>query len=123
MASLINWFSLPVADLDRANAFYNTILATELIRTQGPDGSDTAFFTDPESGMYAGALSTGAHLQPGKEGAQIFFNVDGTMDAVLQRITRADGTVLMSKTGIGEFGYIASFLDSEGNMIGLHSAS
>ncbi len=123
MASLINWFSLPVADLNRANEFYNTILATELIRTQGPDGSDTAFFTDPDSGMYAGALSTGPQLHPGKQGAQIFFNVDGRMDAVLERIAAAGGTVLMPKTGIGDFGYIASFQDSEGNLLGLHSAS
>lgn len=123
MASIINWFSLPVADLDRANAFYNTILASELIRTQGPDGSDTAFFADPDSGMYAGALSTSPHLTPGKQGAQIFFNVDGRMDAVLERIAAAGGVVVMPKTGIGEFGYIASFLDCEGNLLGLHSAS
>ncbi|MEL7148518.1 MAG: VOC family protein, partial [Bacteroidota bacterium] len=33
----------------------------------------------------------------------------------------AGGQVLQSKMSIGEFGYIAILMDTEGNTIGLHS--
>ena len=120
MSSVINWFNLPVADMNRAIEFYSNILEIELTRMPSPDGAENAFFPDPAT-MYAGALSSSPNLQPGQQGAQIFFNVDGKMEATIQRISAAGGQILMPRTDIGEFGYIASFLDSEGNMLGLHS--
>jgi len=40
---------------------------------------------------------------------------------VLDRIESAGGKVTMPKTSIGENGNMAFFLDTEGNIIGLHS--
>lgn len=39
----------------------------------------------------------------------------------LGRVEHSGGKVLMPKTSIGENGFIAHFMDTEGNRIGLHS--
>jgi predicted enzyme related to lactoylglutathione lyase len=36
-------------------------------------------------------------------------------------VEEAGGKLLFSKTDIGEFGFFAQIIDSEGNRIGLHS--
>ena len=42
---------------------------------------------------------------------------------VVDRVGNAGGNVIMPKSGIGENGFIALFLDTEGNKIGLYSES
>jgi predicted enzyme related to lactoylglutathione lyase len=39
----------------------------------------------------------------------------------LSRVEAAGGSVVMPKTSIGENGYMAIFLDTEGNRVALHS--
>jgi predicted enzyme related to lactoylglutathione lyase len=39
----------------------------------------------------------------------------------LGRIEQAGGRTLVPKTSIGEHGFIAHFIDSEGNRVALHS--
>lgn len=39
------------------------------------------------------------------------------------KVEKAGGKVIMPKMAIGEFGFIAQFIDTEGNRIGLHSAA
>jgi predicted enzyme related to lactoylglutathione lyase len=39
----------------------------------------------------------------------------------LGKVEAAGGKVLMDKISIGENGFIAFFLDTEGNRVGLHS--
>ena len=44
------------------------------------------------------------------------------MDAIVGRIEGAGGKVVMPKTQITpEIGYMAFFMDTEGNKVGLHS--
>ena len=40
---------------------------------------------------------------------------------MLDRVEGAGGKVVMPKTSIGENGFMALFLDTEGNKVGLHS--
>ncbi len=40
---------------------------------------------------------------------------------ILERIKQNDGKVLLPKTSIGEYGFVANFEDSEGNKVSLHS--
>ncbi len=59
MPNAINWFEIPVTDLDRAQAFYETVLARKL-RRENFGGETLAVFPydDPATG---GALQAGAN--------------------------------------------------------------
>ena len=54
------------------------------------------------------------------KGIVVYLNVTDQMQAVLDRIEPAGGKIAMPPTDIG-FGFIAFFLDTEGNKVGLHS--
>ena len=116
----VGWFEIPVTDMSRARAFYEQVLNVKLQPINiGP--LEMAFFPmRPGTTGAAGALMKGEAFQPSQQGVQIYFtapDVDGT----LQRVQEQAGKVVLPKTRIGPFGFIASFEDSEGNRIGLRS--
>ena len=43
------------------------------------------------------------------------------MNGMLKRVHASGGKTLMPKMGIGAYGFIAHFEDSEGNRVALHS--
>jgi predicted enzyme related to lactoylglutathione lyase len=51
----------------------------------------------------------------------MYLNCNGTLDACLARVKDAGGQVVMPKTDIGDPGFIALVMDTEGNTVGLHS--
>jgi hypothetical protein len=115
----INWFEIPCEDLDRATAFYETLLGAPMQRV----GSDTpmAFFSAEITGT-GGTLVKRSFQKPGRGGTMVYLNCDGELDDVLARVRVAGGLVLMPKTPVpGGHGHFACLRDSEGNHIGLHS--
>ena len=118
----LNWFEIPASDLDRAKAFYEAILDLEL-PTHTMGDMQMAFFPyEPGSGKASGGLAQSPMHTPGQDGVMVYLNANPDMAPVLARIEEAGGQVLMPKTLINEQnGYMAFFLDSEGNRIGLHS--
>jgi predicted enzyme related to lactoylglutathione lyase len=50
----------------------------------------------------------------------VYFSVPD-IEAVLERIKQNGGKVLLTKTSIGEYGFVANFEDTEGNKVALHS--
>ncbi len=62
-----------------------------------------------------------ARRKPSSDGALLYLNVNGRLDAVVDRIAQAGGEILVPKMDIGEPGFIALFRDTEGNVVGLHS--
>lgn len=114
----IDWFEIPVLEEARAASFYSQALQCELSEMEGPGGPMKIFQND---GMPVGALIAGEHNAPAQTGALIYFNSDD-IDAALGRIEAAGGKTLVPKTSIGPYGFIAQFLDSEGNRMALHSA-
>lgn len=127
MADVINWFDIPVADLDRASAFYSTVLETELTPPMGlgvegsSDEGVQAIF--PAQDGVGGALVKSDHAHPSQEGSVVYLNGGDDLSVPLGRVEAAGGKVLVDKTSIGEYGFIAYFLDTEGNRIGLHSTT
>jgi uncharacterized protein len=111
-------FEIPVADLDRAQRFYEAVFETKLVR-QDVDGYAMAFFprADGKPGA-SGALAKGDVYVPSKTGAILYFDVP-QIDPVLTRATAAGGKVLYPKKDIGEAGFVAEIEDSEGNRIAL----
>jgi imidazolonepropionase-like amidohydrolase/predicted enzyme related to lactoylglutathione lyase len=117
----VTWFDIPVNDIDRAKAFYETVLNVKLFSL---NLGDIKFASFPEKSNGAGAsgwLIQNKSLQPSGQGTVIYFAVDD-MDAAINRIQVAGGTILQPKMKMGQLGYICLFQDTEGNTVGLRSS-
>ena len=116
----MNWFELAVSDLGRARAFYEVVLGAPL-RPETFGGMAMAIFPYGEGGV-GGALVEDARFTPSADGALVYLDTRGALDACLARVGPAGGRVLMPRTDIGPPGFIAVVLDTEGNKVGLHMA-
>lgn len=118
----VNWFEIPVSNLDRAKAFYEAVLGVELsLNEMGP--MKMAWFPMQMGATgAAGTLAEAEGYTPSKSGSLVYFHVESIEDA-LAKIERQGGKTLLPKTSIGEWGQIAHFEDSEGNRVALHSNS
>ena len=112
------WAEIPVADLDRAIAFYNTVFDTALTKDESGPNPMAMFPTSAPGGV-------SGHLYPGKPatdgaGPTVHFACPGKLEETLERVNGAGGKVLSEAIEIpaGRFAYC---LDSEGNSIGLFS--
>jgi uncharacterized protein len=115
----INWFEIPCEDLDRATTFYETVLGAKMQREHRSE--PMAMFNSEPTGT-GGMLVKRGVRRPGRNGALVYLNCDGILDAVLSRVSKAGGLILMPKTEVpGGHGHFACMRDSEGNHIGLHS--
>lgn len=113
------WFELPVKDIERARRFYETILGLTLAPPMEFAGSTLSFFPMERDVIGAGgALVLGEQAQPSQQGTLIYFSVK--IDEVLPRVGPAGGTIALPRTSIGQYGFIALVIDTEGNRIGLH---
>lgn len=116
----VNWFEIPVTDLERAIKFYSETFKVELSQMEMP-GMKMAMFPDIQDKPFAtGSLVMGENLVPSTEGTTVYFYCED-LNNELKRIEKLGGKVLNPKTSIGEMGFIAHFIDSEGNKVALHS--
>ena len=119
--NLVSWFEIPVHDMDRAKAFYETVFNIE-ISLQDIGGVIMAFFpANPEAPGAMGSLMKYESYIPSHEGTLIYFNSDN-VQLELNKIEDAGGKILQGKAQISpEIGYMGVFQDSEGNRIALYS--
>jgi predicted enzyme related to lactoylglutathione lyase len=117
----IDWFEIPVRDLDRARAFYETLLAVPLRREQM--GANTLMLFGPADASVGGCLIAGPDVAaPSETGTLVYLNAEPSLDAALQRLAKAGGRVVVGKTQLpGDMGCFAHVADSEGNRVGLHA--
>ena len=117
----LNWFEISVTDINRAKKFYETIFDIKM-ETQNMMGMDMAFFPyDPGSGKASGGLVKGPMHKPSNDGVKLYLNGNPDLSVALEKVESAGGKVVMPKTPIGEFGFMAFFIDTEGNIMALHS--
>lgn len=121
MKNVAVWFELPVADMDRAQAFYSAVFSHPLRAETCPDTGLLMAVFDAEGAEVKGALVKGEGFVPGDQGALVYMNGGDDLAGPLGRAEAAGGVVIMPKTAIGPHGFIAQFRDSEGNRVGLHS--
>jgi uncharacterized protein len=116
----VNWFEVPVSDIDRAKKFYEHVCKTTLsLNEMGP--LKMAWFPMNETAVGAtGTLVKGPGYTPSHQGSLVYFAVED-VEAGLKRVTEKGGKILTPKTSIGKFGFIGHFEDCEGNKIALHS--
>ncbi|MDH3262441.1 MAG: VOC family protein [Paracoccaceae bacterium] len=116
------WFELPVRDISKAIAFYNTVFDSGLtLDSSGPN--PMAFF--PTSGGMEGSGVSG-HLYPGTpakdgSGPTVHLVVPGRLEDAISRCTKTGGEVLgpVIEIPAGRFAYAK---DPDGNSIGLFEA-
>ncbi|MEA1881318.1 MAG: VOC family protein [Candidatus Marinimicrobia bacterium] len=113
-----HWFEIPVSDFERAKSFYETIYDMKIdVFDAGP----VKMGIFPHSGA-GGAICFGEHYTPGSAGVVIYLDANPNLDDVLNKIEAAGGKVLQTKKQISEeHGFMALYLDSEGNRIALTS--
>lgn len=117
----INWFEIPVTDIDRAQAFYEALLGAPLQRqTLGPQTLAVLPYTQPAVG---GALIAGSQVPaPSASGTLVYLNVNPSLQAALDRALAAGARLVVPRVdlpdGIGSF---VQVLDLDGNRIGLHA--
>jgi hypothetical protein len=119
MKSAINWFEIPVRDMDRAVRFYGGVLGIEFKREEF-GGREIAVFPAEDPGV-GGALVAEKHRQPSMDGALVYLDATGQLDACLARVVPAGGEIILPRTSVGDPGFIALVRDPEGNCVGLHS--
>lgn len=96
----VDWFEIPVTDLVRS------------IRNG---------YVSHERGLRAaGGLIKGEGYIPSHTGTLVYFGISD-LEATLERVRNKGGKVLLPKTSIGQYGFIAHFEDTEGNKLALHS--
>ncbi len=121
MKNALNWFEIPVTDYERAKTFYETILSVQIGEMPFPEGRYGFFPADMMNGGVGGALVLCEGYVPSTQGTLVYLNGGDDLGTPLSKVESAGGKVLMPKTSIGENGFMAQFLDTEGNRVALHS--
>jgi len=120
--NIINWFEVSVSDIARAKKFYETIFSIKMGDIEEMMGMQMSFFPFEMNGKISGGLVQSGMHKPSTEGVKIYFNGNPDLDVALSKIEAAGGKVTMPKTQIsGDIGYMAFFIDTEGNGVALHS--
>jgi hypothetical protein len=116
----VNWFEIPVRDMQRAQAFYERVLQITLT-VQDMGTFRMAFFPGhPDAFGAAGTLMQSEDYTPSHLGSMVYFAVPD-IDATLARVQANGGRVLNPRMSVGEYGFVAHFEDCEGNRVALHS--
>jgi uncharacterized protein len=116
MEKVIAWVEIPANDFNRAVKFYNNVFKWKLepldFGTEKmacfPSGEGTIFQADG--------------YKPSSDGTIVSFTVPDSIEETIIRIEHNNGEILIPKTKIEVEGrgYFASFIDSEGNRVGLY---
>jgi len=120
----ISWFEIPATDLSRAQKFYETIFNIQMIPFDTPNFQMRMFPVEDMMNGIGGAISKaeGFYKPSATDGPLVYLNANPDVQNVLDKIEAAGGKIVVPKTQISpEFGYMAVFVDTEGNRVALHS--
>ena len=121
MVNTLNWFEIPATDFARAKAFYAAVLDVQIQDDSNPQMQYAYLPSGPQNGGFGGAIASGENFVPSTTGTTIYLDGGNDLSVPLGRVESAGGKVILPKTSIGNNGFIALFIDTEGNKIGFHS--
>lgn len=121
MSNAISWFEIPAKNYEKAKMFYNTVLDIEIKDAPMPEGKYGMFPYDNDNNGVGGGLVEMEGYNPSAAGVTVYLNGGDDLNSPLGRVESAGGKVVMPKTDIGENGFMAQFIDTEGNKVALHS--
>jgi predicted enzyme related to lactoylglutathione lyase len=116
----VGWFEIYVQDMSRAKNFYEEVFRVELERLGDGQPALWKFPQSMTSYGASGALARTQGFESGGNSTLVYFSCADCADE-LARVPDAGGKIKQEKFSIGEYGHIALAIDTEGNMIGLHS--
>jgi uncharacterized protein len=117
----ITWFEIYVQDMVRAKRFYESVFEMKLTKLESLGMEEMWAFP-----MAMDALGSGGSLvkmdgvKSGGSGTMVYFHCD-EIAIELDRVVSSGGKIHHPKTSIGQYGFMALIVDTEGNMIGLHT--
>lgn len=116
----VMWFEIYVQDMARAKRFYEGVLDGALEKIGGADPEMWAFRMERNKEGAGGALVRMEGAPSGGNSTLVYF---GCEDCAVEeaRVAAFGGKVHKPKWSIGEYGFISLIVDTEGNMVGLHS--
>ena len=121
MTNAINWFEIPVTDFIRAKKFYETLFGMEVMEMPFPNGKYGMLPADMQNGGVGGGIVQGEGFEPSTKGTIVYLNGGEDLSVPLAKVETAGGKIILPKTAIGANGFMAHFIDTEGNRIALHS--
>jgi predicted enzyme related to lactoylglutathione lyase len=121
-ANTLNWFEISVSDMARAKKFYETVFSINMEEMEMMGMKMAMFPYDPMGGKLSGGIAQSDMHKPSADGVKIYLNGNPDLDIALSKVEAAGGKVTMPKQKISDdIGYMAFFIDIEGNTLGLHS--
>ena len=115
------WVEIPVKDFERVKKFYETVFELEISMVPIPRGKYGIFPLDVKALGAGGALVEGDGYEPSEKATIVYIDRFEDLTVPLSRVEKAGGKILLQKSDNAGFGFIAQFIDTEGNRIGLHS--
>ena len=114
------WIEIPCKDIQRALKFYEAIFGvTAEVTDDGERKTATLVYTPGGVGI---SLNQTANFKPSDKGVYVYLDAGEDITAVLPKVQAAGGKALTDKISMGDAGFYATILDSEGNAVGLYSA-
>jgi uncharacterized protein len=116
----VGWFEIYVQDMQRAKQFYESVFDGKLEKLNSPDFEMWSFPMQNNSMGAPGSLVKIEGVPSGGCSTIVYFRCDDCADEEA-RVVPAGGKIHKGKMSIGQYGFISLVVDTEGNMIGLHS--
>ncbi len=119
----VGWFEIYVQDIERAKRFYEAVFEVKLEQLNSPPEIKIELWAFPmvKNGKgITGALVKKEGVLSGENSVLIYFMCEDCAFAAA-RVAASGGKIVQEKKSIGQYGFISLVVDTEGNMIGLHS--
>ena len=120
---MVGWFEIPVADMERARKFYEAIFDIDIeVHPMGELLMGWFPFAENKSGTSGSLVKHQDWYKPSESHGPLLYFSSEDVQVQLDRLEKAGGKVIQPKTLIKEdIGYMAVFIDTEGNRVALHS--
>ena len=120
MSNTFVWVDIPVANLDRAIAFYGAVTGKPVDKIGGP-GFNFGLFKHEGNQVGGCLIEPEEGVAPSMTGPLVYLDASGRLDAAIAAAEQGGGKVLKAKHSIAPNGFRAIIADSEGNRVALHS--
>jgi len=116
------WIEIPVKDIERALRFYQAVFELQPPEISTDDVRRASTLADTTSvGGVGISLTQTENFEPGDKGPLVYLDAGEDLTDHLNRVEPAGGRIIAPKTSMGEGGYYATILDTEGNRLALYS--
>lgn len=107
-------------NFERAKKFYETILDDPIQVMPHPEYKYGLLPGDMRNGV-SGGIVEGNGFEPSTKGTLIYLNGGEDLSVALSKVEASGGKLIFPKSAIGANGFVAHFIDTEGNKIAFHS--